>query len=260
MQSCCGAAHGRAGLRTGSGEGVAARARLGVGHGAVRGRPGGGAEPRPAGPGHAVRAAARRRRALPRRRLGAELLARSQPASVTVSSWTNGRHAASRCSAPAACSARVALRRLEGRRGRRAGGPAAVASGAVSCVLTPELTEGPFYLAGEKMRRDITDGHPGTPLHASPHRRRRATRASRSRAPRSTSGTPTRRGVYSGFGSGAASRTFMRGIQRTDAQRARHLHDGLPGLVPGPRGAHPREGARRRATSSTPASSSSRTR
>jgi hypothetical protein len=44
------------------------------------------------------------------------------------------------------------------------GGPAAVESGAVSCVLTPEMTEGPYYIAGEKLRRNITDGHAGTPL------------------------------------------------------------------------------------------------
>jgi protocatechuate 3,4-dioxygenase beta subunit len=43
-------------------------------------------------------------------------------------------------------------------------GPAAVASGAVSCVLTPELTEGPYYLPNEAVRRNITEGRPGTPL------------------------------------------------------------------------------------------------
>ena len=43
-------------------------------------------------------------------------------------------------------------------------GPAAVASGAVACVLAPELTEGPFYVPGEKVRRNITEGRPGTPL------------------------------------------------------------------------------------------------
>jgi protocatechuate 3,4-dioxygenase beta subunit len=43
-------------------------------------------------------------------------------------------------------------------------GPAAVASGAVKCVLTPEQTEGPFYLAGEKVRRNIVGGRPGAPL------------------------------------------------------------------------------------------------
>jgi protocatechuate 3,4-dioxygenase beta subunit len=44
------------------------------------------------------------------------------------------------------------------------GGPAAVEAGSVSCVLIPEMTEGPFYIAREKVRRNITDGHPGTPL------------------------------------------------------------------------------------------------
>jgi protocatechuate 3,4-dioxygenase beta subunit len=44
------------------------------------------------------------------------------------------------------------------------GGPAAVSSGLVSCVLTPEMTEGPFYLPNEKMRRNITERRPGLPL------------------------------------------------------------------------------------------------
>ena len=38
------------------------------------------------------------------------------------------------------------------------GGPAAVASGAVRCVLTPEQTEGPYYIANERVRRNITEG------------------------------------------------------------------------------------------------------
>jgi protocatechuate 3,4-dioxygenase beta subunit len=32
------------------------------------------------------------------------------------------------------------------------------------CVLTPELTEGPYYLDLDLMRRDITEGRPGLPL------------------------------------------------------------------------------------------------
>jgi len=28
----------------------------------------------------------------------------------------------------------------------------------VQCVLTPELTEGPYYLTGEPERRDVTEG------------------------------------------------------------------------------------------------------
>ncbi len=33
-----------------------------------------------------------------------------------------------------------------------------------TCLLTPEQTEGPFYLAGDMVRRDITDGMVGHPL------------------------------------------------------------------------------------------------
>ena len=43
-------------------------------------------------------------------------------------------------------------------------GPAAVASGLVGCVLAPEQTEGPYYLDDHKVRRNITEGRPGTPL------------------------------------------------------------------------------------------------
>jgi protocatechuate 3,4-dioxygenase beta subunit len=43
-------------------------------------------------------------------------------------------------------------------------GPAAVASGAVACVLTPEMTEGPYYVPDEAVRRNITEGLAGTPL------------------------------------------------------------------------------------------------
>lgn len=37
-------------------------------------------------------------------------------------------------------------------------------SGAGPCVLTAESTEGPFFLDDELVRRDITDGRPGSPL------------------------------------------------------------------------------------------------
>jgi protocatechuate 3,4-dioxygenase beta subunit len=45
-----------------------------------------------------------------------------------------------------------------------ASGSEAVSRGLVQCVLTPELTEGPYYVSGERLRRDITEGKPGTPL------------------------------------------------------------------------------------------------
>ena len=45
-----------------------------------------------------------------------------------------------------------------------AAGPKAVASGLVTCVLSPEMTEGPYYVAGAKVRSNITAGKAGTPL------------------------------------------------------------------------------------------------
>jgi protocatechuate 3,4-dioxygenase beta subunit len=94
-------------------------------------------------------------------------------------------------------------------------GPAAVAQGAVKCVLTPELTEGPYYIAGEKVRRNITEGRPGTPL---------ALRLSVLNVAtcRPINGAAVdvwhcdAGGVYSGVN--GQTGTFMRGIQRTNAK------------------------------------------
>ena len=44
--------------------------------------------------------------------------------------------------------------------GSSGAGPAGVASGEVSCVLAPEQTEGPYYIPGELVRRNITEGRP----------------------------------------------------------------------------------------------------
>jgi len=93
-------------------------------------------------------------------------------------------------------------------------GSAPAASGA-SCVLTPEMTEGPYYISGEKLRRNITEGRPGTrlDLHLS---------VVDATTCRPISGAAVdiwhvdAGGVYSGFGAGASSRTFMRGVQKTD--------------------------------------------
>ena len=80
----------------------------------------------------------------------------------------------------------------------------------VACVLTPEMTEGPYYISGEKLRRNITDGRPGAGLTL------------KLMVVDATTCRPIKNaavdiwhadagGVYSGFGSGASSRTFMRG-------------------------------------------------
>ena len=96
------------------------------------------------------------------------------------------------------------------------GGNRAVESGAVSCVLTPELTEGPYYIAGEKVRRDIREGHRGTLLTLRLQVLNAATCAPIKNAAVDIWHADAA-GNYSGFGAGASSRTFLRGIQRTDA-------------------------------------------
>jgi hypothetical protein len=63
---------------------------------------------------------------------------------------------------------------------RAEGGNKAVETGAVQCVLTPELTEGPYYIAEEKLRRDIREGHPGPLLTLRGATRRRPMRRIRS--------------------------------------------------------------------------------
>jgi protocatechuate 3,4-dioxygenase beta subunit len=111
-------------------------------------------------------------------------------------------------------------------------GPAGVASGAVVCVLTPEQTEGPYYIAGEKLRRDITEGRPGVPLLL------RLTVVDASTC-KPIPGAAVdvwhcdASGVYSGFGAGSRSRTFMRGIQRTDRSGLARFRTVYPGWYQG---------------------------
>src|SRR3954449_5613193 len=115
---------------------------------------------------------------------------------------------------------------------RAPSGNAAIESGAVQCVLTPELTEGPYYIAGEKLRRDIRDGHRGTLLTLRLHVLDAATCAPIKGAAVDIWHADAA-GVYSGFGQGAASRTFMRGIQRTDAKGVATFRTVYPGWYQG---------------------------
>jgi protocatechuate 3,4-dioxygenase beta subunit len=111
-------------------------------------------------------------------------------------------------------------------------GPAAVASGAVSCVLTPEQTEGPYYIPGELVRRNITEGRPGTLLTL----RTVVVDASTCRPIKNAAVDVWHAdagGVYSGFGAGAGNRTFMRGIQRTSAKGLAQFRSVYPGWYPG---------------------------
>jgi protocatechuate 3,4-dioxygenase beta subunit len=113
-----------------------------------------------------------------------------------------------------------------------AAGNRAVETGAVQCVLTPELTEGPYFIAGEKVRRDVREGHPGTLLDL------RLTVLNASTC-KPISGAAVdiwhadAAGNYSGFGAGAGSRTFLRGIQKTDANGLARFTTIYPGWYAG---------------------------
>jgi len=109
-------------------------------------------------------------------------------------------------------------------------GPAGVASGAVSCVLTPELTEGPFYVAGEKVRRNIAEGRPGAAL-----RLRLAVVNASTCKPIKGAAVDVWHcdalGAYSGVQ--GSSGTYMRGIQRTDAKGVAIFDTVYPGWYRG---------------------------
>jgi protocatechuate 3,4-dioxygenase beta subunit len=94
-------------------------------------------------------------------------------------------------------------------------GPTAVESGAVACVLTPELTQGPFYVAGEKLRRNVAVGKAGAPLTL-----RLRTLDVSSCDPIGAATVEIWQadalGAYSGAIAGRPGTNFLRGAQRTD--------------------------------------------
>jgi protocatechuate 3,4-dioxygenase beta subunit len=112
-------------------------------------------------------------------------------------------------------------------------GPAAVASGLVSCVLAPEMTEGPYYVEGDKVRRNITEGKAGVPLTL----RLTVVNVSTCKPIRGAavdiwhcdSG-----GVYSATSvQSTEDLTFLRGIQRTDRNGLAIFKTIYPGWYPG---------------------------
>jgi protocatechuate 3,4-dioxygenase beta subunit len=106
--------------------------------------------------------------------------------------------------------------------------PSGSPSRAVSCVLTPEQTEGPYYIPREQVRKNIVAHRPGTPL------RLQLTVVDAATC-RPLKGAAVdiwhcdAKGIYSGFESASVGGapgttgptdkdTFLRGIQRTDAR------------------------------------------
>jgi protocatechuate 3,4-dioxygenase beta subunit len=105
-----------------------------------------------------------------------------------------------------------------------------VASGAVSCVLAPEQTEAPYYLDDQRIRRNNTDGKPGTPLTL----RLTVVDASTCRPIRAAAVDVWHcdaSGAYSGVQ--GSSGTFLRGIQRSDAKGVAVFRTIYPGWYPG---------------------------
>src|SRR5204862_6549946 len=92
---------------------------------------------------------------------------------------------------------------------------AAASTAAPSCVLTPEMTEGPYYLAGEPNRSDVTEGRPGTPLKL-------VLPVVNASTCKPIAGATVEiwhadaGGNYSGFGSATSNKSFLRGAQTTD--------------------------------------------
>jgi protocatechuate 3,4-dioxygenase beta subunit len=114
--------------------------------------------------------------------------------------------------------------------------PATASTGAatttVDCVLTPEMTEGPYYLDDQVIRRDVTEGKTGVPLQLD------LTVADAS------SCTPIpgvmveiwhadAGGSYSGFGAGGSTTTFLRGGQNADTDGKVQFNTIYPGWYQG---------------------------
>jgi protocatechuate 3,4-dioxygenase beta subunit len=95
-------------------------------------------------------------------------------------------------------------------------GAATSTADAATCVLSPEMTEGPYFLSGGAVRTDITDGHPGTPLRLAFTVVDVTTCAPIPNAMIDVWHADAA-GNYSGFGSTSSDRTFLRGTQVTDA-------------------------------------------
>jgi protocatechuate 3,4-dioxygenase beta subunit len=112
------------------------------------------------------------------------------------------------------------------------------------CVLTPEQTAGPFYLPLELIRRDITEDRPGAPL-----RLRIAVADVNACAPLANAAVDIwhcdAQGYYSGVagdpggnanpeaGAGAASGTFLRGVQLTGEDGIAEFDTIYPGWYSG---------------------------
>ena len=118
-------------------------------------------------------------------------------------------------------------------------------SAANACVLTPELTEGPYFLDGDLIRQDITDARPGAPLKLQILVNNAITCEPLSNAAVDIWHCDAH-GYYSGISSNnpgpdadateaaeAAEARFLRGIQLTDDTGLAEFHTIYPGWYMG---------------------------
>jgi len=105
------------------------------------------------------------------------------------------------------------------------------ATASPDCVLMPELTEGPYYLDLDLVRRDITEGQPGMPLDL-------RVNVVDAEACEPIEGAAVdlwhcdAGGAYSGV-EGAEGETFCRGVQMTDAGGVAEFRTVFPGWYTG---------------------------
>lgn len=103
---------------------------------------------------------------------------------------------------------------------------------APACILTPEMTEGPYYLNNEAVRSDIIEGMPGAPLHL-------VLTVVDAGTCQPIPGAAVdvwhadAIGEYSGFGSTTSNRTFLRGTQVSGADGKVDFRTIYPGWYQG---------------------------
>ena len=106
--------------------------------------------------------------------------------------------------------------------------------GLVDCVQTPSQTEGPYYFDTGELRRDITEGLPGTPLLVSLRFVKAGSCEPIAGATIDIWHTDVS-GVYSGYpdqSEDTTGETFLRGKQVTDADGVAEFETIYPGWYP----------------------------
>ncbi len=117
------------------------------------------------------------------------------------------------------------------------GGGAGAAGSTSACTVYPQETAGPFYLAGEAVRSDISEGKPGTPLRIEITVIDASTCAPIPDLPVDVWHCDAS-GVYSGYPGqlgnlDTTGQTFLRGTQVTDASGKVTFTSIYPGWYPG---------------------------